>query len=124
MMFDCKYTRFFAACAILAAMTMTKPASAQSQKLPNGFSSGENGAQYAGSSQILTLDCAGRDAQIAGSYNTLTLTGGCTKLEMFGSNNTVTIAFGNNASITWTSADGKKPAVTHVGANNTLIPGR
>ncbi len=106
--------------------------SAQTRKLNDGLSFEGAGASFIGSGQTTTLDCAGGGAHILGSNNTLTLIGGCKWLDMVGSNNFVTVAFrvganiefaGSNNSITWTSPDGKEPAVRHVGSNNTLTAG-
>jgi hypothetical protein len=52
---------------------------------------------------------------------------------MYGSNNNMTVAFGKNVrielvgadnAITWTTPDGKEPAVSNLGAGNTLIVGK
>jgi hypothetical protein len=78
------------------------------------------------------LDCAGGGAHIFSSNNTLTLTGGCAWLDMVSSNNRIIVALanganiqfaGSNNAITWTSPDGKEPAVRHLGFGNTLTAG-
>jgi Protein of unknown function (DUF3060) len=108
------------------------PSSAQTKRLGDGISFEGAGASFIGSGQTTSLDCAGGGAHILGSNNTLTLTGGCRWLDMVGSNNTVVVAFGNGANIefagsnnaiTWTSPDGKEPAVRHIGSGNTLTVG-
>lgn len=88
-------------------------------------------AAFISSGQTATLDCAGGNAAIMGSDNTLTITGHCTTLELAGSNNKIKIEFGpaakisfvgSNNSIMWTSADGKPPSVSYVGAGNSMVP--
>ncbi|MEW6437985.1 MAG: DUF3060 domain-containing protein [Pseudomonadota bacterium] len=88
-------------------------------------------AAFISSGQTATLDCGGGKAAIMGSDNNLTITGHCTDLELAGSNNKIKIEFGPAAkisfvgssnSITWTSADGKPPSVSYVGAGNTMVP--
>jgi hypothetical protein len=120
----------FAAASALIGVTMLAGAFAQTRKLGDGLSSEGAGALFAGSGQKTTLDCAG--AHIFGSNNTLILTGGCTWLDMVGSNNTIIVALaeganiefaGSNNAITWTSPDGKEPAVRHLGSGNTLTAG-
>jgi hypothetical protein len=108
------------------------PSAAQTKRLGDGLSFEGAGASFIGSGQTTTLDCAGGGAHILGSNNILTLTGGCRWLDMVGSGNTVFVAFGNGANIvfagsnnaiTWTSPDGKEPAVRHIGSGNTLTVG-
>ena len=88
-------------------------------------------AAFISSGQTATLDCGGGRATIMGSDNNLTITGHCTDLELAGSNNKIKIEFGPAAkisfvgsknSITWTSADGKPPSVSYVGAGNSMVP--
>jgi hypothetical protein len=122
-----------AAVAIGALFSSSTIGFGQTRKLNDGFSFEGSGASFIGSGQTTTLDCAGGGAHILGSNNTLTLTGGCKWLDMVGSNNTVVVFFrnganiefaGSNNAITWTSPDGKEPAVRHVGSNNTLTAGQ
>jgi Protein of unknown function (DUF3060) len=124
-----KMLGFGAACGLLG---LALAVAAQSRQLSDGLSFEGAGASFIGSGQTATLDCAGGGAHILGSDNTLTLGGGCRWLDMVGSNNTVFVAFanganiefaGSNNAITWTSPDGKEPAVRHVGSGNTLTPG-
>jgi hypothetical protein len=109
------------------------PSLAQTKKLGDGLSFEGAGASFIGSGQTATLDCATGGAHILGSNNTLTLTGGCRWLDMVGSNNAVVVAFadganivfaGSNNAITWTSPDGKEPAVRHIGSGNTFTVGQ
>ena len=121
----------FAAASGVLALTILPGAFAQTKKLGDGLSSEGDGAMLAGSGQTTTLDCAGGGAHIFGSNNTLTLTGGCAWLDMVGSNNRIVVALanganmfaGSNNAITWTSPDGKEPAVRHLGSGNTLTAG-
>lgn len=88
-------------------------------------------AAFISSGQTTTLDCSGGTAAIMGSDNTLTITGHCTTLELAGSSNKIKIELGpsakisfvgSNNSIMWTSADGKPPSVSYVGAGNSMVP--
>src|SRR5690348_16728108 len=90
-------------------------------------------ARLDGSDQTKTLDCADGPARIAGANNKVTLTGGCTRLTVLGSGNTITADLAAGASIwfagsrnelTWTTADGKKPHVRHLGVHNTMKEGQ
>jgi hypothetical protein len=117
----------------LIGATMAASAFAQTKTLPDGLSSEGSGATFAGSGQTTTLDCANGGAHIFGSNNKLNLTGGCAWLDMLGSGNTVTVALakdaniefvGSNNAITWTTPDGKEPAVRHLGSGNTLTRGQ
>jgi hypothetical protein len=106
--------------------TTILPGLAQTRKLGDGLSFEGAGASFIGSGQTTNLDCAGGGAHILGSNNNLTLVGGCRWLDMVGSNNSVIADFaigasigfaGSRNAITWTSPDGKEPAVRHVGSN-------
>lgn len=89
-------------------------------------------ARLDGSDQTKTLDCGGGPARIAGAHNKVTLSGGCTRLTILGSQNTIKAEFapgatiwfaGSGNEVTWTSANGTRPHVRHLGLRNTLKEG-
>jgi hypothetical protein len=90
-----------------------------------------NKVGFVNSGQTATLNCAGGKAEIVGSNNVLTVTGNCANLELAGSDNKITIQLaaaakisfvGSNNAIAWTSADGKPPTVSYMGAGNSMTP--
>jgi hypothetical protein len=87
-------------------------------------------ANFAGSNETFTGNCAGQDANLSGSGNTVTIRGDCRYFQIAGDDNRVLVemgsdgvikVFGKNNRVRWTGPG--EVVVTQMGPGNEIVRG-